>query len=242
MAAIQIQLGMQGGKPRLSNIFQKHEITIGRAPENDVILKQTNVSKVHCRAIYSNGVIMINDVGSTNGTRINGTFVTGWMPVRASDEVLVGNYVLSFSVVAQEEPKSSPREKSNNKESASQSEGEQKGRKERPKTPPQDKKGNKSEQGSAQAKNERRQTREQKSQNASSKPNVTDPSSKKSPWDVLGVAKGTSKAEARKAYLQMIALYHPDKVDALGPKLKELALIMTRELNDAWVAIESGRA
>jgi len=37
-------------------------------------------------------------------------------------------------------------------------------------------------------------------------------------------------------------MYHPDKVDSLGPRIKELALEVTRELNDAWAKIESGKA
>lgn len=55
-----------------------------------------------------------------------------------------------------------------------------------------------------------------------------------SAWEVLGVAPGTPLAEVRRAYLALVAQYHPDKVAQLGPKLQALALEETRKLNDAW--------
>ncbi|WP_426751543.1 J domain-containing protein [Myxococcus sp. Y35] len=54
------------------------------------------------------------------------------------------------------------------------------------------------------------------------------------PWEVLGITPGTPLAEARRAYLTLVAQYHPDKVAQLGPKLQALALEETRKLNEAW--------
>lgn len=54
------------------------------------------------------------------------------------------------------------------------------------------------------------------------------------PWEVLGVAPGTPLAEVRRAYLGLVAQYHPDKVAQLGPKLQAVALEETRRLNAAW--------
>jgi DnaJ-domain-containing protein 1 len=51
---------------------------------------------------------------------------------------------------------------------------------------------------------------------------------------VLGVAPGTPLAEVRRAYLGLVAQYHPDKVAQLGPKLQAVALEETRRLNAAW--------
>ncbi len=55
-----------------------------------------------------------------------------------------------------------------------------------------------------------------------------------SPWEVLGVAPGTPLPEVKRAYLALVAQYHPDKVAQLGPKLQRLALEETRRLNQAW--------
>jgi DnaJ-domain-containing protein 1 len=58
-----------------------------------------------------------------------------------------------------------------------------------------------------------------------------------SAWEILGVAPGAPLAEVRKAYLTLIAQYHPDKVAQLGPKLQALALEETRRLNQAFDAL-----
>jgi DnaJ-domain-containing protein 1 len=55
-----------------------------------------------------------------------------------------------------------------------------------------------------------------------------------SPWEVLGVAPGTPLPDVKRAYLTLVAQYHPDKVAALGPKLQRVALEETRRLNLAW--------
>lgn len=60
------------------------------------------------------------------------------------------------------------------------------------------------------------------------------------PWQVLGIAPGTSRKEAQKQFRAQVALYHPDKVAHLGPELRELADKRTREILDAWAQIEPG--
>ncbi|RKH52462.1 J domain-containing protein [Corallococcus sp. AB049A] len=60
----------------------------------------------------------------------------------------------------------------------------------------------------------------------------------KDPWTVLGIARGTPKDEARKAFRALIAQYHPDKVAHLAPEFHALAERKTREILDAWEALE----
>ena len=52
---------------------------IGRGPTNDVTIDDGSVSGSHCQLIISQGGIRIRDVGSTNGTFVNGT------PVQETD-------------------------------------------------------------------------------------------------------------------------------------------------------------
>lgn len=47
--------------------------------------------------------------------------------------------------------------------------------------------------------------------------------SPQNPWEVLGVAEGASAAELKAAYLLRCKEYHPDKVAALGERLKAVA-------------------
>jgi DnaJ-domain-containing protein 1 len=55
-----------------------------------------------------------------------------------------------------------------------------------------------------------------------------------SPWEVLGVSRDTPLPEVRRAYLALVAQYHPDKVAQLGPKLQALAQEETRRIIEAW--------
>lgn len=55
-----------------------------------------------------------------------------------------------------------------------------------------------------------------------------------SPWEVLGVAPGAPLSEVKRAYLALVAQYHPDKVAQLGPKLQALAQEETRRIIEAW--------
>ncbi|WP_375756147.1 DnaJ domain-containing protein [Corallococcus exercitus] len=60
----------------------------------------------------------------------------------------------------------------------------------------------------------------------------------KDPWAVLGIERGTPRDEARKAFRTLIAQYHPDKVAHLAPEFHALAERRTREILDAWEALE----
>jgi hypothetical protein len=59
----------------------------------------------------------------------------------------------------------------------------------------------------------------------------------KDPYAVLGIAPGTPKDEARKAFRALVAQYHPDKVAHLAPEFHALAERRTREILDAWEAL-----
>lgn len=58
------------------------------------------------------------------------------------------------------------------------------------------------------------------------------------PWALLGIAPGTPLPEAKRAFRNLIARYHPDKVAHLAPEFRELAERKTREILDAWRQIE----
>ncbi len=57
-------------------------------------------------------------------------------------------------------------------------------------------------------------------------------------WTVLGISRDTPLDEARKAFRALITQYHPDKVAHLAPEFHELAERRTREILDAWEAVE----
>ncbi len=53
-------------------------------------------------------------------------------------------------------------------------------------------------------------------------------------WETLGVKADSPEDVVRKAYIDLLKQYHPDKVASLGPELKELAERKTQEINAAY--------
>ncbi len=51
---------------------------------------------------------------------------------------------------------------------------------------------------------------------------------------LIGLRGKVSKEEIRSKYINLISLYHPDRVQHLGPELKELAEIKSKEINAAY--------
>src|SRR3984957_4272837 len=51
-------------------------LVVGRLESCDIPLKLPNVSKKHCRLEFRDGFWFIEDLGSTNGVKVNGTRVT----------------------------------------------------------------------------------------------------------------------------------------------------------------------
>lgn len=73
------------------------ELTIGRAPGCAVALPADNfVSTVHARVFRQDGDYWVEDLGSTNGTLVNGRRISGPAPVQRGDRVQVGRTVLEL--------------------------------------------------------------------------------------------------------------------------------------------------
>ena len=72
------------------------ELTIGRAAGCHVTLDDTFASQIHARMFRRDGQIYVEDLGSTNGTYLNRTKVTGPQVMRRGDRLQVGNTVLEF--------------------------------------------------------------------------------------------------------------------------------------------------
>ena len=53
----------------------KDLVVVGRREDCDLRLEHKSVSKIHCVLVKTDGLLMLRDLGSTNGTRVNGTRV-----------------------------------------------------------------------------------------------------------------------------------------------------------------------
>lgn len=64
--------------------------TMGRAPRADFIVDAALVSRLHCRfELGAGGELVVEDLGSTNGTLVNGCKVERTV-LRDGDRVMVG--------------------------------------------------------------------------------------------------------------------------------------------------------
>ncbi len=70
------------------------ELTVGRAGGCSIVLDEQYVSQVHCRLFVRDSSVFVEDLGSTNGTWVNGTRAVGQMPARPGDRVQIGNVVM----------------------------------------------------------------------------------------------------------------------------------------------------
>lgn len=64
---------------------------VGRGEECDVRLEHKSVSKIHCVIVKTDGLMLVRDLGSTNGTRVNGTRVRRGM-LLPNDKVSIANF------------------------------------------------------------------------------------------------------------------------------------------------------
>jgi hypothetical protein len=71
------------------------ELTIGRAPGCGIsIPDDTFVSNVHARVFERDGDVFVEDLGSTNGTLINGNALSATVKLRKGDRIQAGQTVL----------------------------------------------------------------------------------------------------------------------------------------------------
>jgi hypothetical protein len=88
----------QGGEFPLKS---EKEIVIGRSSELDMVLVEDMVSRKHAKITVQNGAVYIQDLGSTNGTFVNGEKVKK-SRLKEGDRILVGTSILKL--VASERP------------------------------------------------------------------------------------------------------------------------------------------
>src|SRR3954454_20002783 len=72
--------------------LDKPIVLIGRHQECDIQIPSRKISRRHCCVAQVSNYLVIRDLGSTNGVRVNGTRVLEGQ-LRSGDEVTIGNLV-----------------------------------------------------------------------------------------------------------------------------------------------------
>ncbi len=84
----------QGGEFPLP---QQGEIVIGRSSELDMVLVEDMVSRRHARITVEDGEVFLEDLGSTNGSFVNGEKITK-TKLAEGDRVLIGTSIIKVIV------------------------------------------------------------------------------------------------------------------------------------------------
>ncbi len=71
---------------------------IGRQPDAAIYLESLAVSRQHARILCDKGTYFVEDLGSSNGTWLNGFQIKGRAPLTEVDELQIGPYVLNLHV------------------------------------------------------------------------------------------------------------------------------------------------
>ena len=91
-------LVVQGAEIDLGrHVMCDHPITIGRDERADLTLSDGSISRAHCMVDrFEEGYILV-DLGSTNGTTLNGERVSDRAPLQPGDKIFIGASVIRFA-------------------------------------------------------------------------------------------------------------------------------------------------
>jgi pSer/pThr/pTyr-binding forkhead associated (FHA) protein len=81
--------------------------SIGRHDDCQIRIKSSQVSRRHCELFEAGGKLAIRDLGSSNGTFVNGKKITGQQVLKSGDELTVGTVTLRVSKLGQGAPDAS---------------------------------------------------------------------------------------------------------------------------------------
>jgi pSer/pThr/pTyr-binding forkhead associated (FHA) protein len=104
--AAQYQLVMHSG-PTPGKIFpmEGDVITIGREAGNGIIINDAEVSRKHTQFVFQGGKYIVTDLGSTNGTFVNGQRLTGQHILQPGEVISLGEQInLLFESVVPVDP------------------------------------------------------------------------------------------------------------------------------------------
>src|SRR4051794_19642815 len=78
--------------------------TIGRHNECQLRIKSSQVSRKHCEVFEKKGLLLVKDLGSSNGTLVNGKKVQGQRVLEPGDELTIGPVLLRVAKVGAAAP------------------------------------------------------------------------------------------------------------------------------------------
>jgi DNA-binding winged helix-turn-helix (wHTH) protein len=80
--------------------FGEGEHVVGRDPALEVCVESSSVSRRHARVHIADGVAVLEDLGSKNGTFVNGQRITTAVRLSDRDQIAVGDVRLRFRILS----------------------------------------------------------------------------------------------------------------------------------------------
>lgn len=103
--ASQFQLIMrQGPTPGAAFTLEGDQLNIGRDSTNDVAINDAEISRRHARLTLQGGKYVLEDLGSTNGTFVNGQRLAGPRVLKAGEVVSFGEQIVLVFEVTTNDP------------------------------------------------------------------------------------------------------------------------------------------
>lgn len=98
----QFQFVMRSGPtPGVTFPLEGEQLTIGRDSTNGVAINDAEISRKHARLMFQGGKYVLEDLGSTNGTFVNGQRLAGPIVLKTGDVVSLGEQiVLMYDAIA----------------------------------------------------------------------------------------------------------------------------------------------
>lgn len=98
----QFQFVMRSGPtPGVTFPLEGDQLTIGRDSTNGVAINDAEISRKHARLMFQGGKYVLEDLGSTNGTFVNGQRLAGPVVLKPGDVVSLGEQiVLMYDAIA----------------------------------------------------------------------------------------------------------------------------------------------
>lgn len=91
----QFQLIMRSGPtPGAAFTLEGDQLTIGRDSANEIVINDAEVSRRHARLTFQGGKYVLEDLGSTNGTFVNGQRLAGPRVLKPGEVVSFGEQIV----------------------------------------------------------------------------------------------------------------------------------------------------